>query len=191
MAVRLNVLMIQPPIGDRSAQQLCEQLVGELIGLAGIDLSLIDRLDQIQPSSTDQLTLEGLREDVAVLGWGAVEQTSAALAGLGFTGNRTRHAHDPEAAQALGARRVYVYDLRQMNAGEVGAALTRLLVSRQVRTFDLGGISISRSTPDAAGPEADRENSAVETPRDSEQSEAAPESLDLDRLVDQLDQLDP
>ena len=57
MAVRLSVIMVHSPPPTSTAQQLAQGVVGELIGLPGIDLTLVEPLDRLQATSTDRLTL--------------------------------------------------------------------------------------------------------------------------------------
>ena len=212
MPVRLNVLMVHAPIGDASAQFLGETVVGELIGLPGIDLTLIDRLDQIDPASTDQLTLDSISADIAVLAWQPVAETIRLLTATGFNGKRARHAHDQAAdarAQAAAdSPRIYGFDLHEFDSvQQLCSALAELLASRQVRTYTLESL-ISKP---ASGPAIPDTAKAVElqssanspqaptaetTAADATEPAAAGrgpsrQPLDLDHLVDQLDQLDP
>ncbi len=153
MAVRLNVIMVSSAPQTATAQRVAEAVVGELIGLAGIDLALVDRLDQIQPTSTDFLTLDSLAGDVAVLNWQAAEATVGILNRLGFAGSRARHAHDPEATSPGPSRRIYAYDLNKFDdARRVIAALGELLASRQVRTFSLDGSLAQKPAQPVAEP---------------------------------------
>ncbi len=202
MAVRLNVVMVHPPKNSRAAQRLSEQVVGRLIGLAGIDLTLIDPMDQIQPTSTDCLTLTSLSGDVALLAWQPIGEVIRSLDGLGFDGSRARHAHDLEAPVANSSRRVYCYDLRAFDdSHQLCVALQKLLDSRQVRTFSLG-LSATQPLPGATkSPAAARQpapEASASADRPCVEDAAAPSAgspskppLDLDDLVNQLDWFDP
>ena len=123
MAVRLSVVMVHsPPVSAlqvtedepsnrATAQQLAEAVVGELIGLNGIDVTLVGPIAQLAPASTDRLTLESLTGDVAVLAWQCASETMAALAGIDFQGERSPHAHDRDVAlPAARIRRIYAFD---------------------------------------------------------------------------------
>jgi hypothetical protein len=214
MAVRLSVIMVNSAPHRATAQRVAEAVVGELIGLAGIDLVLVDRLEQIQPTSSDFLTLDSLTGDVAVLDWQAAEATVATLNRLGFPGHRARHAHDLAATSAVNSRRIYAYDLNEFDgAPRVVSALGELLSSRQIRTFTLDGIRPQqpKERVEGAVPEAAASPSGNEKPPDrnilsdsanrpanaqagsgagSADRSGPRKTLDLDELVDQLDSLD-
>ena len=150
MAVRLNVVMVQNGSAGGAAQKLTEAVVGELIGMPGIDLTLIDRLDQIDPNSTDQLTLDSISGDVAVLAWQPVVASLRALTAIGFKGTRARHAHDAQAPSGAsvpdGSRRIYGYDLSEFDSQQpVCAGLKELLASRQIRTYGLDSLILNRA----------------------------------------------
>lgn len=201
MAVRLNVIMVHSPPPSASAQRLNESVVGELIGLAGIDLALVGPLSSMPDSSTDRLTLESIDGDVAVLDWQTAADTLGALDAIGFTGRRAPHQHDPEAAAVVQGRRVYAFDLRRFDeALEVCGALTELKASRQIRTVTLGGVPDPRPNPRADS----RQSSTAQpvppathpspTPPDRTPPAVDPQPnqrLNLDELVDELDRLDP
>jgi hypothetical protein len=208
MAVRLSVIMVHtPPVGS-AHQDLSETVVGELIGLAGIDLTLVGPIATLSDASTDRLTLDSISGDVAMLDWQPPRESLTALSAIGFVGRRTPHAHDPPSAsngQALptenGGRRIYAFDLTQFaQAGEVVAALTQLRDHRQVRTLSIG-VASSPIRPTATTgampgppplPIQPRKPSATRAD-DALESDPKPlsGSLDLDQLLDELDQLDP
>jgi hypothetical protein len=197
-----------------TAQRVAEAVVGELIGLAGIDLVLVDRLEHIEPTSTDFLTLDSLAGDVAVLDWQAAEVTVGTLNRLGFSGHRARHAHDPAATSAGKSRRIYVFDLNEFDGAQrVVSALGEILSSRQIRTFSLDGIlpqqppeRDERSAPETAEQRSGNEkppdrnslsdpanrpaNSQTRSGSGSADRSGPRKTLDLDELVDQLDSLD-
>ena len=195
-----------------AAARMAEGIVGELIGLNGIDLTLVGPLTQIGDSSTDSLTLESLVGDVAVLDWQSPLEIMAALNRIGFGGQRSPHQHDPEApAMATNLRRVYALNLSKFShPQEVLEALSRLNASRQIRTFSLG-VAPDSSSPKPSPPDS---RSSPQPPGISPNQQAMPgkdfgppplqrplkdaatpsprgETLNLDDLLDQLDQLDP
>jgi hypothetical protein len=236
--------MIQSPPAEAAKQRLSEALIGRLIGRAGIDLTLIDRLSSLGEGSTDRLTLESLSGDVAVLDWQSPERIVSALHAIGFAGQRAPHGSDPHASSVGSeARRIYAFDLSTFDdVALIEASLTQLLENRQVRTFSLGGISGSAAAmptsprdrmnandspalPDTAPVELRGPERSVATRHDTLAGAAAktsggeiaeghesespysespdsgggagrpsgepgPASVDLDRLVDQLDQFD-
>ena len=206
MAVRLNVIMVHAPAGTNAAQRLTEAVVGELIGLSGIDLTLIDQIAQIDPTSTDYLTLDSLSGDVAVLAWRPVAESIRSLSELGFRGSRARHAHDRAGPDAGRSRSIYGYDLSEFDSPQqVCAALSDLLDARQVRTYSLEGLISDRPPLAAKKNAADASQGAPKTsessapqhlgdaspgPTSTGRSPGKPR-LDLDDLVDQLDCFDP
>lgn len=201
MAVRLTVVMVHPPRGSGAAQRLSEAVVGKMIGLPGIDLTLIDRLDQINVESTDHLTLHSLAGDVAVLDWQPVGDLIDSLAKLGFDGCRAVHTHDRDGSAKAGARQIYGYDLREIeSAAVVCSAINELLASRQIRTYSLDSLLPAPSTGPAQPSREPRPTAPTEPhlsappPQDETPVEAdrpAKPPLDLDHLVDQLDSFDP
>ena len=69
MAVRLSVVMVHSAPATPSAERVAQGVVGELIGLSGIDLVLVGPLDSLSESSTDRLTLSSIGGDIAMLDW--------------------------------------------------------------------------------------------------------------------------
>ncbi len=201
MAVRLNVIMVHPPASSTAAQRLSAGVVGELIGLSGIDLTLVEPLDQIDPASADYLTISSLAGDIALLAWCPVAESIQSLAALGFRGSRAAHTHDPDVVNSEPSRRIYGYDLRDFDAAEpLRDALQELLGSRQVRTYSLD-IPIP-GEPAVRGPAHARvepsptakatESSTSQRIDDADQGgRPAKPPPDLDSLVDQLDGFDP
>lgn len=200
MAARLAVVLINaPPIA--AAQRKSEQIVGELIGSPGIDLTLLGNLDLISDDSTDRLSLETLTSDVAVLSWQAPETTIADLEAIGFQGSRAKHSWDSTAeSPASNQRRIYAFNLTEIpDAQQVIKALQILREDRQVRTFalNLGTTAqppLSRSQPKST-PQGSTLSSNPKTgealPPSTLQQTSAPSEMDLDDLIDQLDNLDP
>lgn len=218
MAVRLSVIMVHSTPPTATAQQLAQGVVGELIGLPGIDLTLVEPLDRLQETSTDLLTLGSLGGDVAVLDWQSPAEILALLESIEFEGKRSPHQHDLDVpSPPANSRRIYVFDLSKFSRSEdVIAALSRLNADRQVRAFTLGPISSASTSNQSLGqiaplqgnPQAatknlqqpnkpDRPVSARSLP-ESDQSpsqgdQRPPQSqkpLDLDDLLDQLDRSD-
>jgi hypothetical protein len=194
--------MVHTASPNRVAGWTAESLVGELIGLAGIDLALVSPFANLAESSTDRLQLESITGDVAVLDWQSPAQTIESLRDIGFDGGRAPHQHDSEIpAQPADHRRIYALDLTLFSsAGDVLSALEQLRADRQVRTFTLGQMQLPvapKSQPElnrnpavAAPPIAQRAD-REEQPEPQSVPMQDRESLDLDQLLDQLDQLDP
>ena len=99
MAVRLSVVMVHSAPATPSAERVAQGVVGELIGLSGIDLVLVGPLDSLSESSTDRLTLSSIGGDIAMLDWRMPEVMHESLKRLGIDGTRTRHTADPDVAE--------------------------------------------------------------------------------------------
>ena len=149
MAVRLSVVMIQSPPPMANAERIAEAVVGELIGLGGIDLTLVEPLPSLSESSTDHLTLSSLTGDIAFLDWQKPAETLEALGSLGIVGQRSAHQHDFNVPVSVSnQRKFYLFDLMNFaDAKEVIAALSELNASRSVRTFSLDLAPKTRVSP--------------------------------------------
>ncbi len=146
MAVRLSVVMVHSTPATSAAERVAQGVVGELIGLSGIDLILVAPLDSLSESSTDWLTLSSLGGDIAVLDWRLTEVMHESLKRIGIEGSRTRHAADAESpADAMNSdvqsRKLYLFNLAEFTTAEaVISSLTKLNEARAVRTFSLAPI---------------------------------------------------
>ncbi len=214
MAVRLSVIMVhRPPLSMRpvtqdqasnriSPERMAEAVVGELIGLNGIDLMLVGPIAELPEASTDRLSLDSLTGDVAVLDWQSPSDILDSLASVRFEGERSPHAHDPDVSPPpSNRRRVYAFDLNKFaRPGDVVEALVTLMTSRSVRTFTLQPMpsTAAGKTPPtpakstAASPITPSPPPLPPSPPTRADAEAVSgNSLDLDHLLDQLDQMDP
>ncbi len=155
MAVRLSVVMVHSTPATPTAERVAQGVVGELIGLSGIDLILVAPLDSLSETSTDRLTLSSLGGDIAVLDWRLAEVTHESLKVIGVDGARTRHSADPDVVTdsldpATQPRKLYLFNLTEFTTAEaVISALTNLNESRAVRTFALAPI-VKRPESDRA-----------------------------------------
>lgn len=149
MAVRLSVVMVHCTPATQAAEQVAQGVVGELIGLSGIDLILVAPLDSLSEASTDRLTLSSLGGDIAVLDWRLPEVMHESLRRLGVDGARTRHAADPAASEKKGAevnskvqpRKLYFFNLNDFTDPDVVvSSIAELNAARAVRTFTLAPI---------------------------------------------------
>lgn len=152
MAVRLSVVMVHSTPATSTAESVAQGVVGELIGLSGIDLILVAPLDSLTETSTDRLTLSSLDGDIAVLDWRLTKVMQESLKRVGVEGVRTRHAADPEvSADAVNSdasdasdaqsRKLYLFNLTEFTTAEaVISSLTKLNEARAVRTFSLAPI---------------------------------------------------
>ena len=149
MAVRLSVVMVHSTPATSTAESVAQGVVGELIGLSGIDLILVAPLDSLTETSTDRLTLSSLGGDIAVLDWRLTRVMQESLKRIGVEGVRTRHAADPDiSADAVNSgasdaqlRKLYLFNLTEFATAEaVISSLTKLNEARAVRTFSLAPI---------------------------------------------------
>lgn len=201
--MRLPVILVQNPPAVGAA--LAEALVGNLIGRAGLDLTLVDRFDSLSSDSTDRMTLDGITVPSAILDWRTPEEMLVALSSIGFTGVRAAHELDSGTQGETGGsqRRLFLFDLtKHKDAMTIVAELDRLRKSLSVKTFSLGSIGTkSDDTPVAeAGKVEIKLAKDVEPAGDSIRSkesisavaEASVTRSDehLDALIDQLDELD-
>ncbi|MCA9139128.1 MAG: hypothetical protein KDB00_20285 [Planctomycetales bacterium] len=212
--MRLPVILVQNPPAAGAA--LAEALVGNLIGRAGLDLTLVDRFDSIADDSTDRMTLEGITVPSAILDWRSEEQILESLEAIGFTGVRCPHQLDSDHSPTPGTstRRLFLFDLtKHQDATKIVSELDRLRGSLSVKTVSLGSLSPINGAKNAVTkgdqtPSDQPQNSASRT--DSVASSAADSTAvpgrsgaaamtylasprsdkNLDDLIDQLDDLD-
>jgi hypothetical protein len=214
--MRLPVILVQNP--PASGVGLADDLVGNLIGKPGLDLTLVDRLDAIAADSTDHLTLEGITVPSAVLDWRSPEEMIQQLASIGFHGRRCPHQLDAEVRDepSQHVRRLFLFDLTvHTHADAIIAELSRLRESLSVKIVSLGaslspgpsrGQASAAAMPPASasdpGGEAAASRSSKQTagppPKPSTDAETAnvrpmidrTSDEELDGLIDQLDELD-
>jgi len=150
MSVRLNVLLVQSSRMSGLQSGINADLVFQLMGAPGIDLSIVNSLSPSEIAETDRLLLSSLQNDLAVLDWRDADDSLAALAMLGIRGARAPHQLDPQrpGVQA-GTRRIYLVDLRSGDPpAAVVSAMKQLLDQRRVVAVPLviGGM-VKPKTP--------------------------------------------
>jgi hypothetical protein len=206
MAVRLNVLVLRPPGNGSAWHAQCDDAIGQLLGRPGLDLTLLERLPQPGDGSTERLALESIGGHVACLAWQDPADLLVDLQHAGRPMIRRRHAGDPECEhdvtlsshsdKTANAGRMYFFDMRgQRHAPSILDALQALLKTLQVPTFQIASLTAMPSTtkptsvrpvkpkPVAIAPHSVKESSRNIPP-------ISPARDDLDRLVDELDELD-
>lgn len=207
MAVRLSVLLVQSSRMSGLQSGINAELVFQLMGVPGIDLSIVNSLNPAEIAETDRLLLSSLESDLAVLDWRDADDSLAALATLGVVGARAPHHLDPQTPAVESAtRRIYLVDLRRGDSSSsVVSAMKQLLDQRRVVAVPLsiGGLAKQKqkqkspadtlSTPAATGQSppntsAAGKQSPMDTGLDSGSSE--PSDHDLDALVDGLNAAD-
>ncbi len=202
MAARLTVIMIESAPPTAAAGRLADDIVGNLIGRPGIDMTLVRSLSGLEESSTDRLTLEAITTDVAVLDWQSPQSIVNGLNAVGFDGRRSPHPLDTESLAApAGIRRIYAFDLTRISdSADLIQALQTLKSEREVRTFTIGTLTNSQSPgrgqsktlPSQSKPLPSKQPSISkeETVREPPEHVPKPAAIDLDDLIDQLDRLD-
>lgn len=202
-----------------SDSDLESQLVSELLGAPGMDLSIIAALGQLSDNHTDRLVMEGLQGDFALLGWESPNELIAHCQRLSISGSRAPHQLDADAAHEPQTRRIYAIDLRGQQAQTVFTALQQILQSRRTPTISLlptpGTSSTSQDTgrakpttapitsgPTTSGPVASSapaptSPAPLATPSPPKRTPTAaatpsndPEDARLDALVNDLNDLD-
>lgn len=177
MAVRLSVVMVHSPPAGSQAQRKGEEVVGELIGLAGIDLTLVAAFEGLHKDSTDHLSLTSLTGDMAVLDWRTPAELIQVLHGIEIPGARSPHPHDPEVpVPASDERRIYAFDLNQFSAAkDLTAALQELKSQREVRTFSLQDLLPGSKDHSAKDRTADKNDAVDQTIDRSRQAAQSPD----------------
>lgn len=201
MAVRLAVIMIESAPSTAAAGRFAADVVGNLIGRPGLDLTLVRSLTIAEMSETDRLSLEAISGDVAVLDWQSPESMLESLASMGMSGCRWPHRQDPHTAPEPAAdRRIYAFDLRCFGEPmELVEALENLNKDRQTQTFVIGNSisAVGKKLPTVTGTsspaqplETSRGPNPTSTHRHRSTEHRPLPSIDLDDLIDQLDQSD-
>lgn len=205
MSIRLSIVLTQASGSDSDLES---QLVSELLGAPGMDLSIIAALGHLSDNHTDRLVMEGLQGDFALLGWESPGELIAHCQRLGISGSRAPHQLDADAPHTPQTRRIYTVDLRNQKAQTVLATLQQILQSRRTPTISLlptpgtspaplgAGKAKSTTAPTTPAPPASTTpTSATPSPpkRTGPTTTAQstdPEDARLDALVDDLNDLD-
>ena len=157
MAVRLPILLIQTRPPDAASERLVDDVIGQLIGSNGMDLILIDRLNDLPADAIDRLTLESLQGDLAILDWNTAASIGEAWRYLGLSGSRAPHSLDAGAETVkAGERRLYLIDLALAESSEAVLSVLRTIqAGRKVATFSLGLPSTTEAGEQAMGHRGD------------------------------------
>ncbi|QEG42768.1 hypothetical protein [Roseimaritima ulvae] len=169
MAVRLPVILSQSAGGSNEQQGKEAGAVIQLMGIRGIDVSLIGPLVGGTLSSTDRLVLESQDRDFAIVASSSAADTIAALRSLGLRARRAPHPHDSEGEAGQG-RRVFCLHWNDFNSSEsLCQALQQILQDRQVVAVPIslgtGGAKPATAAPTTASPAERKSTAEPETPR--------------------------
>lgn len=207
MAVRMNVLMLRP-IGNGSAMHhQFDDVIGQLLGRPGLDLTLLERLPGPDEASTERLALESLGGHIACLAWADPGVTVGELTVAGKPMTRRAHMSDPtpnddnlpdDLISTPG--RMFYFDMRKSGSNQtILNDLQGLLKRLQTPMFQIGGPTAlaprdKPKTPmvsNADSPPRSRDISPALIAPQAPQASAEPMSdQHLDRLVDELDEMD-
>ncbi|MEL6896951.1 MAG: hypothetical protein AAFP90_12665 [Planctomycetota bacterium] len=159
MSARLAVVLSQSnAAGHRGTTE--EQLVGQMIGQPGIDMSLIGDLRSLGRNETDQLVLDGLNSDFAILHWGDSAEVMRQLGDANVPGQRAPHSGDAAAPtigglpvvgfspRATDQRKVFCVSMDHLGgASEIIAVVYRILEERQQKYLAASKDADSNPTP--------------------------------------------
>lgn len=210
MAVRLPLIISQPPRRDSAATDVTEALVTEAMLASGIDANLIGGLDAIAAGSTDHLCLQGNNRSLALAAWLPLERAVQEWQRLGLDGRLidvSLHGAPAEntQSQSQSQRSVYYFLLTPTtNVTQLLKRCRELADSQQVQLVQLGGLSNrAQSSGMAVTLPIAQPSSQVASPStahppmntvDPIPTPAAPDAdeefSDLDQLVADLDALD-
>jgi hypothetical protein len=211
MSRRIPVVLSQAPAAHRSARQLEEDLVAELMFEPGVDASVVPHLQQLPAQSTGWLCLEGIRGDLIVLSWLEPLVVRDLLACHGIRGRTPISGEESEEDHRRDGRTIYllqlaaerpaadfVRDVRcirdQLHRDALSRPCNVLAASPQARPApDVRPVAGSAPSPDpvsAVTPSA--------SPGPADAAGPAPRAAplpprpgdDLDQLLDQLDAFD-
>jgi hypothetical protein len=206
MATRLPVLIAQHTRTSGLESKVEERLMEPLLMAKGIDLSMVQALEGIEPGGTDQLCLQGIIGSCALVSWLAPQEVARHLDRLTIPGELLSRLpdHPPVSmvreAQlpATNPRRIHLFSLLDWSPEPLVEALRSLctswntaIVSMPIRPLagnilkevriSAPGVTDSKTLPQVASaplPLSDSHGSDELNDED----EAA-----LDRLLDQLD----
>jgi hypothetical protein len=219
----MNVLVLRPPGNGSKYHSQFDDVIGQLLGRPGLDVTLLERLPAPGESTTERLALESLGGHIACLAWTDAESTLGELDAAGKPMVRRTHKHDPEvpsngvesqSGNVVG--RLFFFDMRLSDANRwIFEELQQLLKTLQTPMFQIGAGDLkpsrkaippttpkANSTPDSL-PESSltkpssatvtREtlnNSPTKVNEDPPSDFSSSDDEDLDRLVDELDEMD-
>jgi hypothetical protein len=206
MATRLPVLIAQHFRTSGQESKIEERLIEPLLMAKGIDLSMVQALEGIEPGGTDQLCLQGILGSCALVSWLAPMEVARHLDRLTIPGELLNRLpdHPPvplvrEAATPMtNPRRIHLFSLLDWAPEPLVEALRSLCTSWNTAVVSLpirplaGDIlkEVRMSAPGATDsttlPKVASAPLALSDSRGSEELNDEDEAA-LDRLLDQLD----
>lgn len=206
MATRLPVLIAQHTRTSGQESKIEERLIEPLLMAKGIDLSMVQALESIEPGGTDQLCLQGILGSCALVSWLAPQEVARHLDRLAIPGELFSRLPDHPPASLdragqtpmLNLRRIHLFSLLDWSPEPLVEALRSLCTSWNTAVVSLpirppaGNIlkEVRMSTPGAIEPTPLPQVASAPLPLSeargsddlTDEDEAA-----LDRLLDQLD----
>jgi hypothetical protein len=206
MATRLPVLIAQHTRTSGQESKIEERLIEPLLMAKGIDLSMVQALESIEPGGTDQLCLQGILGSCALVSWLAPQEVARHLDRLAIPGELFSRLpdHPPVSLDRAGQtprlnlRRIHLFSLLDWSPEPLVEALRSLCTSWNTAVVSLpirppaGNIlkEVRMSTPGAIEPTPLPQVASAPLPLSeargsddlTDEDEAA-----LDRLLDQLD----
>lgn len=136
MAPRLPIVIASGNALSSSQADWEQSLVTELIMAPSLDAAIVHSLEQIQPDSTDDLCLQGLKGDFVLLSWSTPASIPDELARLGID---AKLIEDWKSAEKVPGKSVYFLQLNdRVPVCDCIGRLVELLKSRSVATVSLG-----------------------------------------------------
>jgi hypothetical protein len=206
MATRLPVLIAQHTRTSGQESKVEERLIEPLLMAKGIDLSMVQALESIEPGGTDQLCLQGILGSCALVTWLAPQEVARHLDRLTIPGELLSRLPDQAPVSLVrdapapmsSPRRIHLFSLIDWSPEPLVEALRSLCTSWNTAVVSLpmrppdGNIlkEVRISTPDAAQSRTLPQVASTPLPQsDSRESDELDDDDEaaLDRLLDQLD----
>lgn len=200
MPRRIPIVLFQSPVSTPQRRSLEEQVVTRLLFETGMDVNVVEHLADLEPGGTGLLCLEGLTGDLVLLGWLDRAEAERHLRALQIAGRFGRTTFDPELTDHAqrGGRTLYYLDLQRCASAEpVLSEVLRIREDLTLPTVPLAGLTapLSPAAPPpavadrAVPPAAPPQSSAAAVPLTRPQGQTALSERELERLVDELDEL--
>ncbi|SMP47871.1 hypothetical protein SAMN06265222_102352 [Neorhodopirellula lusitana] len=167
MAVRLNVLVLRPGGSGGRFHQQFDDVIGQLLGRPGLDVTLLERLPSADDTGTERLALEALGGHIACLAWSEPKDFQVELSTAGKPMVRRPHQLDPAASEddsqamlekssketGIPIGRMFYFDMRQDGANTtIFASLQELLKTLQTPMFQIQSLGASKPPTRPASP---------------------------------------
>jgi hypothetical protein len=206
MATRLPVLIAQHTRTSGQESKIEERLIEPLLMAKGIDLSMVQALESIEPGGTDQLCLQGILGSCALVSWLSPQEVARHLDRLTIPGELLSRLPDHPPAPLVrdaqtpmtNPRRIHLFSLLDWSPESLVEALRSLCTSWNTAVVSLpirppaGNIlkKVRMSAPGVIEPT--KLPQIAPTPLPLSDSRVSDELNDedeaaLDRLLDQLD----